>query len=118
MEKGVFTGYSSAMTEKGAVDIQALAALARLDVADSEIESLQQELPRILAFVESIQGVTVVSETKGQGLHNVLRDDTNPIEGGIYTERLLNAAPSREGDRVVVQQVISRKSSQGSSENK
>lgn len=109
MEKGYLTGYSRAMTEQGAVDIKALATLARLDVADSEIESLKQELPRILSFVESIQHVTVAGETKGQGLHNVLREDTDPIEGGVFTERLLNAAPHHEGDRIIVQQVISRK---------
>ena len=71
--------------------------------------SLAQELPNILAFVETIQNVHVNAEEKGQGLHNVLRDDSDAHEGGIYTERLLAAAPVREGDRIVVKQVISRK---------
>ena len=97
------------MTEKGVVDIKALAQLARLEVSDVEIESLERELPSILSFVETIKNVTVAGETKGLGLHNVLRDDTHPIEGGVFSERLLNAAPVHEGDRIVVQQVISRK---------
>ena len=96
------------MTDISAVNIKALAQLARLEVADSEVESLARELPSILAFVESIQSVTVAGETKGQGLHNVLRDDANPLEGGLYTEALLSAAPVRDGDRIEVQQVISR----------
>jgi aspartyl/glutamyl-tRNA(Asn/Gln) amidotransferase C subunit len=95
------------------VDIKALAQLARLDVAESEMEALGRELPSILAFVETIRNVTVAGETKGQGLHNVLRNDENPIEGGLYTERLLAAAPVREGDRIAVQQVITRKRPQG-----
>ncbi|MBP9757918.1 MAG: aspartyl/glutamyl-tRNA amidotransferase subunit C [Candidatus Pacebacteria bacterium] len=106
------------MTEKGAVDIRALARLARVEIADSEVESLEKELPNILSFVESIQNITVAGETKGLGLHNVLRDDTNPIEGGLFSERLLNAAPVRDGDRIAVQQVISRKSPQGGSTGK
>lgn len=97
------------MTDKPSVNIKALAQLARLEVSESEIESLEKELPSILAFVESIQSVTVAGETKGQGLHNVLRDDANPLAGGLYTERLLSAAPVRGGDRIEVQQVISRK---------
>lgn len=109
MEKGYLAGYSRAMTEKENVDIRALAQLARIEVSDAEIASLEQEMPRILSFVESIQGVTVQGETKGQGLHNVLRDDAHAIEGGIFTETLLSAAPAREGDRIAVQQVISRK---------
>ena len=101
------------MTNKAVVDIRALAQLARLDVADAEIESLESELPSILSFVETIQSVTVAGETKGRGLHNVLREDTNPIEGGVFSERLLNAAPVHEDDRIVVQQVITRKPPQG-----
>ena len=91
------------------VDVQALAKLARLDVAQEELDRLSKELPGILAFVETIQQISVADEKKGTGLHNVLREDTDPHEGGLYTEKLLAAAPAREGNRIAVQQVISRK---------
>ncbi len=97
------------MTDKASVNIQALANLARLEVSSEEIAKLEQELPGILSFVETIQQAEVFAETKGQGLHNVMRDDVNPHEGGLYTEKLLAASPAREKDRIVVRQVVSRK---------
>ena len=91
------------------VDIAALAKLARLEVSDAEIAKLEKEIPDILAFVETIQKADVSTEAKTDGLRNVMRADENPIESGKYTKTLLDAAPAREGDRVAVKQVISRK---------
>ena len=99
--------YYSRMISKG--DIQNLAKLARLEVSDEELAKLEQELPSILAFVETIQKAEVGKETKSPKLRNVMRADENPHESGIYTEALLKAAPAREGNRIAVKQVISRK---------
>lgn len=95
------------MTDK--IDVAALAKLARLEVSDEELAKLEKEIPSILAFVETIQKASVGAEHKGAELHNVMRADENPHESGIYTAKLLSAAPTREGDRVAVKQVISRK---------
>ena len=97
------------------VDIAALARLARLEVPTEEIAKLETELPGILSFVETIQKADVSTETKGVGLRNVMRPDENPHEGGIFTEKLLSAAPAREGDKITVKQVVSRKPPQGGS---
>lgn len=91
------------------IDIKALASLARLAVSDAELEKLQSELPGILAFVDTIQKAHVSSTPVVPALHNVVRPDENPHESGVYTERLLAAAPLSEGKRIVVKQVISRK---------
>ena len=91
------------------MDIAALAKLARLEVSDAEITKLEKEIPDILAFVETIQKADVSTEAKTDGLRNVMRADENPIESGKYTKTLLDAAPAREGDRIAVKQVISRK---------
>ena len=91
------------------MDIVALAKLARLEVSDAEIAKLEKEIPDILAFVETIQKADVSTEAKTDGLRNVMRADENPIESGKYTKTLLDAAPAREGDRIAVKQVISRK---------
>jgi aspartyl/glutamyl-tRNA(Asn/Gln) amidotransferase C subunit len=95
------------------VDIGALAKLARLEVSDAEMASLEQELPGILAFVETIQNAAISEDVRAGEHRNVFREDENAHEGGIYTEDLLNAAPAREKNRIAVKQVISRKSSQG-----
>lgn len=91
------------------IDVRALAKLARIEISNEELTTLETELPRILAFVETIQKATVSTEPKGTGLRNVMRTDDNSHEGGIYTEKLLSAAPAREGNRIAVKQVISRK---------
>ena len=91
------------------VDVKALAKLARLEVSDDELVRLEKEIPAILGFVETIQKVATDAEGHGEGLHNVMREDTNPHESGLYTDDLLNAAPAIRDNQVVVKQVISRK---------
>ncbi len=91
------------------VDVRALAQLARVQISDEEVAKLEQELPSILAFVETIQKADVSEATADTSLRNVLREDTDPHESGIYTERLLSAAPARDGDRIAVKQVVTRR---------
>ncbi len=101
--------YSVAMNE-AKVDIRTLAGLARLEISDAEIQQLQQEISSILGFVETIQRADVrVQPSTNAGLQNVMRVDANPHQGGVYTNMLLDQAPAREGDRLAVKQVISRK---------
>ena len=95
------------MTNK--VDIAALAKLARLEVTDAEMTKLETEIPAILEFVETIQKAKTGKAIGAPSLHNVMRPDENPHETGKYTKRLMDAAPAREGDRIAVKQVISRK---------
>ena len=96
------------MTDK--VDITALAKLARLEVSEAELKKLETEIPAILHFVETIQKANVDAHpSTSSGLKNVMRADENPHETGKYTKTLLDAAPAREGNRVAVKQVISRK---------
>jgi len=91
------------------VDISALAKLARLEVSDEEMRKLEKEIPAILEFVETIQKANTGKEANAPSLRNVMRADENPHESGKYTEKLLEAAPARDGDRIAVKQVISRK---------
>ncbi len=94
------------------VDIEALAKLARLEVSAEELAKLEKEIPDILAFVETIQKASTGKEVSAPELRNVMRADENPHDSGIYTERLLEAAPARVGNRIAVKQVISREKKQ------
>ena len=96
------------MTDNG-VDIRALAKLARLDVTNEEVAKLEQEIPSILGFVDTIQKIDISNKIPQPELRNVMRDDVGAIESAAHTETLLNAAPTREGDYVAVKQVITRK---------
>jgi|SRR3989338_1464928 len=95
------------------VDIAALAKLARLEVSDEEMGKLEKEIPAILEFVETIQKAhgSTSSPQASSGLKNVMRADDESHESGKYTEKLLEAAPARDGNRIAVKQVISRKKS-------
>jgi aspartyl/glutamyl-tRNA(Asn/Gln) amidotransferase C subunit len=91
------------------VDIRALANLARVEISDAEVAKLEKEIPSILAFVETIQKADVSGASADTSLRNVTRADANPHETGKYTKVLLDAAPEREGDRIAVKQVVTRK---------
>jgi len=91
------------------VDVRALAQLSRVELSDAEIAKLESEIPNILGFVETIQKADISKVVLDTSVRNVMRADDNAHESGIYTERLLEAAPTREGNRIAVKQVISRK---------
>lgn len=99
--------YNARMTQK--VDIKALATLARLEVSEAEMAKLEKELPGILAFVEQVQKASTDMVPPAPTQRNVMREDTNPHESGIYTETLLSAAPAREKNRIAVKQVLKKK---------
>jgi len=89
-------------------DIQGLAKLARLELSDADLPTLGGEIGHILAFVEVIQKAEVPAKTSAPLHRNVMREDGTPHEGNLHTETLLSAAPAREGNRIMVKQVISR----------
>jgi len=91
------------------VDIRALAKLARLEITDEEVAKLEKEIPTILGFVETIQKAEARAENHSPSLRNVMREDTDAHESGVHTDALLGAAPTRDGDRIAVKQVVSRK---------
>lgn len=97
------------MSDEIKVDVRALAQLARMEVADAELEKLEKELPAILSFVETIQKAGISKIERKPLLCNVMREDTEPHESGIYTEKILAQAPAQKDGRLVVKQVISRK---------
>jgi aspartyl/glutamyl-tRNA(Asn/Gln) amidotransferase C subunit len=88
--------------------IEYLAGLSRLDIAESEKEALIKDLGGILAYVDQIQFVT-----KGLGdfepeytKSNIAANDEPLHTGGQYSGAILNCAPGREGDYVVVKKVL------------
>ena len=91
------------------VDVRALAALARIEVSDEELAKLETEIPAIIAFVETIKNADISGVSQDTTLRNVMRADENPHASGMYTEALLSAAPAREGNRIAVKQVLTRK---------
>ena len=81
-------------------DIQKLADLARIEVSEKEIEGLQEDLERILAYVEQLnRAETSDVEPLAHviGIENVMRRDA-PGESVVASDaaELLEAAPVTE----------------------
>src|SRR5438045_339108 len=82
-------------------DIEKLAALSRIDLLDSEKESLLNDMDSILAYVDQVKEATAMARetaTASTSLsRNVWREDGEPHESGIFTEVLLASSPERHG---------------------
>ena len=91
------------------IDIRALARLSRLDITDAEVAKLETEIPGILGFVEQIQSVVAdLPKAVSPEHRTIMRADEVSHESGAHTEDILAAAPTRDGNRIAVKQVISR----------
>ena len=89
-----------------------LANLARIAVSPEEADALAKDITNILGYVSEIEKITAGSfgEKKVGPLCNVMREDGEPHEGGMYTEELLALAPKRDGQYIKVKKIIEEKS--------
>ena len=89
-------------------DVRKLAALARITVADEELAKFTSEFDAILAYVGQLESLEVPSGLAGEKpvLHNVMREDDEPYMARTYTEKIAAQFHSREGDALVVKQII------------
>ena len=87
-------------------DIEKLALLARVALSSEEKEKLQKDVGAILEYISDIRKVSGGEERTKPSLINVMREDTVPHEGGIFSEELLSAAPSREGQYLKVKKIL------------
>lgn len=104
-------------------EVLKLAELARLRLAEGEVEGLQKDISNILEYVGQVsqasqgdnQGSTLdqdsprlnLSKASPLALHTVMRED---VPSGVLGERegLLKAFPKREGDFNVVRKIIQK----------
>lgn len=90
-------------------EIENLAALSRLELSEEEKERMRGEFGSILEYVASIQKISSTASEKSRSIVatvNIMREDENPHESGLYTEKLLSAAPQREGEYVRVKKIL------------
>jgi aspartyl-tRNA(Asn)/glutamyl-tRNA(Gln) amidotransferase subunit C len=89
-------------------DVLKLAQLARLNLADDEVETFKNELDEILHYVELLDNVDITGlEPTSQvtGLVNVTRDDTVK-DYGYSSEGLLKNVPDTLEDHIKVKRMI------------
>lgn len=89
-------------------DVKKLAALARIKVADAELEKFTKEFDAILAYVGQLETLEIPQDLKSKKpvLRNVMRVDGEPHAQGAYTEKIASQFAAREGDALSVKQII------------
>lgn len=87
-------------------DIKNLVDLARIEIPESEAESLTSEMDSILSYIGQTKDALGDIKKKVPELHNVMREDVPTNKPGEYSEDLLNNAPSREGKYFKVKKIL------------
>ena len=89
-------------------DVEKLAKLVRIKIDKKEAEKLTKDLESIVGYVSRIKEVSVSpgDEPSIGKLYNVMREDKDPHESGVYSERLLNEVPQREDKYVKVKKIL------------
>lgn len=89
-------------------EVQKLAALARIGVGDAELGKFTSEFDAILAYIGQLEKLDLPQGLKGEKmlLHNVMRADGLSHAPGVYTENIAKQFPAREGNALVVKQII------------
>jgi aspartyl-tRNA(Asn)/glutamyl-tRNA(Gln) amidotransferase subunit C len=95
------------MTTISTSDIQHLASLSSLALADDEVDGLRQDLENIIGYIEQLgeldtSGVEPTYQVTG--LENVWREDE--VQPGISRDELLELAPEKQNNQVKVPQVL------------
>jgi len=91
--------------------VLSLAKLARIEISDAEAVSLSHEFDAILGYVSEVKEVDKFDKLDKFNkeefpIRNVLREDNEPHTSGLYTEKILNEAPSREGNYIKVKKIL------------
>ena len=88
-------------------DVKKLAELSRIELSDTEASELGQSLDSILHYVEQVKQVSSDTEIEPTFYStNIMREDSNPNQTGLNTEKLVNSAPKKEGDYVKVKKIL------------
>lgn len=87
-------------------EVKNLASLARIEISEEDALKLTKEVDSILDYVGQIKDATGGMEKLVPNLRNVMREDVVTNVPKEYTEKLLNNAPSREGDYLKVKKIL------------
>jgi aspartyl/glutamyl-tRNA(Asn/Gln) amidotransferase C subunit len=87
-------------------DVKKLAALARISVSDEALPKFAKEFDAILGYVSKLNELTVEQGKSLLPYTNIFRADGEAHKGGIYTEKIAEQFPAREGNYLSVKQII------------
>lgn len=89
------------------VEVKKLAELARIEVSDAEAQGLAKDIEGILGYVALVQKISgMTGKRDGEALNNVMREDAEPHQSGVYTSALMSAVPETEDGFVRVPKIL------------
>jgi len=92
-------------------DVHKLALLARIEMSLEEKQEFLENMESILGYVDIIKKATIddlgadIEREIGE-IRNVMREDENPHESGLYTEILMAEAPDTQDGFLKVKQIL------------
>ena len=94
-------------------DIEKLGDLARIKLSPEEKKELSKDIESILGYVSEIQEISSDMSIDNNTLLpqsvtvcNVMREDEDPHESGLYTERILKESPEVEDNYIKVKKIL------------
>lgn len=88
-------------------EIEHLGTLARIGLTDAEADALASDISSVLEYVSDINEIATQDTATSTGaLQNVMREDGEPHESGVYTEDLLAEAPTRHEQYIQVKKIL------------
>lgn len=92
--------------------VDKLAALSRIELSEEEKDKIAKDLESILGYVAELKNAPKYEGGETSDAHlNIFREDKE-MEGfapGQFSEAILGEAPRRDGDFILVKQVIGEK---------
>lgn len=86
--------------------IKNLASLARIELTSEEEKRFTSELGSVLKYVSQLSELKGGEDNLEIVPPNRFRADENPHASGVFSEDLLNSAPKRKGDHVLVKKIL------------
>lgn len=87
-------------------ELAKLAEMARIELTAEELSEMKGDFESIIQYVSQIQEVVGSEEKEAGELRNVMREDEDPHESGIYTDDLLAQFPEKSGNYLKVKKII------------
>ena len=90
-------------------DVKRLANLSRVTVPEEDLARFAAEFDSILGYIGKLEELTLpdVKDIEIPLVRNVFREDDEPDATGLWTKKMVEQFPQREGDLLSVKQIIS-----------
>lgn len=87
-------------------DIKKLAQIARIDMAEDEMQDILSTFPSILSYIKQIDEISPDSIDVSYSDTNKLRDDIVTNEGGEYSQDIISQMPDSDHGYLKVKQIL------------